>query len=135
MNKKDTKTEEKNSKKNVIAITKGSVISIGISIILIFIMSVILTFSNVSETIIPALVIVISAISILVGSVTATFTMRRNGLVNGAIIGIVYISFIYILSSIMIADFNLNIKSLVMLVVSIITGMVGGIMGVNIRKN
>lgn len=134
-NKKDIKTEEKKSKKYIFYVAKGSIVATLISIVLIFIMSVILTFSNVSETIIPTSVIIISSLSVLAGSILSAIGLNKNGLINGATVGIVYILIIYILSSIMTTEFNINVKSLIMALVSITTGMVGGIIGVNIRKN
>ena len=44
-----------------------------------------------------------------------------------------YILTIYLISSITGTGFSINIYSLIMVIVSIITGMIGGIIGVNMR--
>ncbi len=119
---------------NIIRIVKGSTIAILITLILLLITSIILTYSNISEGIIPATIIIISAISILIGSMMSTMHIKKNGLLNGALVGAIYIIVVYIISSIFITGFNLNLKSVIMLVSSIIAGMVGGIVGVNIYK-
>lgn len=133
--KNDNKTEEKKINRNIFCIAKGTIIAILISIVLVFIMSVILTISNISESVIPISVIVISSIGILVGSIISAINLKKNGLLNGGIVGLLYIITIYLLSSIIILDFSLNIKTLIMIIVSIVIGMIGGIIGVNIRKN
>lgn len=121
-------------KNNFLKILKGSIVSIIITLVLIIFASMILTFTNIPEAVIPAMIIIISAISILVGSIISTLYIDNKGMVNGACVGLIYIVVLYLLSSITVAGFNLNIKSLVMMLVSIIAGMIGGIIGVNLHK-
>ncbi len=130
------KIENSDSKKdNIIRILKGSIFSIIISLILLLILSIILTYTNVSESIIPTAIIIISAFSIFIGSIISTMKIKKNGLLNGILVGTIYMLTIYLLSSINVTGFQINIKSIVMLIVSMIAGMIGGIIGVNISKN
>ena len=124
----DSETKAQN---NLIKVIKGSIISILISLVMLLIFAIILTYTNIPETIIPTTIIIISAISILIGSVMSSMNIKKNGIINGGAVGAIYIFTIYMLSSIFIAGFNFNIKSLIMLAVSIIAGMIGGIIGVN----
>lgn len=57
--------------------------------------------------------------------------IKKNGIVNGALVGIIYITFIYLLSSIITGDFTLNSYSLIMIIASILAGAIGGIIGIN----
>ena len=118
---------------NCIRIAKGSGLSIGITLILLFIFALLLTYTNMQENIISPVVIIISAISVLIGSSISTIKMKKNGLLNGGLVGIVYILTIYILSSVMGAGFNLNMSATIMLIASIVTGMIGGIIGINLK--
>lgn len=130
------KIEDYGSKKeNIIRIFKGSVISIIISLILLLVLSALLTYTNISENIIPSAIIIISAISIFIGSIISTMNIKKNGLINGTLVGAIYMLTIYILSSINVTGFQMNIKSIIMLIISMIAGMIGGIIGVNISKN
>lgn len=122
-------------KDNFLKILKGSLVSIAITLVLVLIASALLTFSNIPETVIPVMIIIISAISILIGSIMSTSYIDSKGMINGASVGLIYIVVIYLLSSIMVAGFNINIKSLIMMFVSVIAGMIGGIVGVNLHKN
>ena len=119
--------------KNLIRIIKGCAISLIITLILLFIFACILTYTNVQENVIKPVVIIISIISILIGSSISTMKLSKNGLLNGGIIGFIYIMSIYILSSITGSSFSLNIGSIIMIVTTIISGMIGGVIGVNYR--
>jgi putative membrane protein (TIGR04086 family) len=123
------------SSNNLFRIFKGSIISILFTLILLFIFSIILTYSSVSETVIPPVIIVISAISILIGSSISTMKIRKNGLVNGLIVGLIYMLFIYIISSILNTGFSLNTNSIIMIISGIAAGIIGGIVGVNLNQN
>lgn len=126
--------EEKNEKinKNIFNVIKGSIIAIIISLILLTIYGAILSFTNVSETTMVPVVITISGISILIGSSLSSIKIKRQGLLNGALVGIIYMLVIYVISSICISSFSLNLQSIIMMLVSGITGMIGGIIGVNV---
>lgn len=119
------------SENNLVRIGKGTIISIIITLILLFIFSTVLAYSNVSESIIPVVLIIITGVSILIGSSISTLKIKKNGIVNGGIIGLIYILLLYIVSSGINNDFSLNMYSIVMIMASILAGMIGGIVGVN----
>lgn len=57
--------------------------------------------------------------------------IRRNGLVNGGLVGGIYILILYIISSLLNWKFGLNMQSIIMIIVGTIFGILGGIIGVN----
>ncbi len=114
-------------------VLKGSIISLIINLIFLFIFALLLAYTNIQERIIAPVVIVISAISILIGSSISSLKIKKNGLLNGGIIGFFYIASIYLLSSLTGAGFSLNLNSIIMIISSIIAGMIGGIIGVNLK--
>ena len=119
------------SENNIKKIIKGSLISIIITIIGLVIFASLLSYTSIAESTIPTVTIIITAISILIGSSLSMSTIKRNGIINGAIIGLIYISVIYILSSVIEGTFSLNTYSIVMIIGSILAGALGGIIGVN----
>lgn len=125
--------DKKEAKENLIRIIKGSGVALGITLLLLFIFAVVLTYTNIEESVIKPVIIIVTAISILIGSSLSTLKIKKNGLLNGAIVGFIYIFSLYIISSITGSGFNLNIISIVMLVASVVAGMVGGIIGVNLN--
>ncbi len=126
-------TEESEIKKKIVSILKGSAISIILSIILLTIFALLLTYTTLSESTIVPVVLTITGISILAGSTISSRKIKKNGLISGGAIGLIYILFLYLASSICFAGFSFSIYSLIMLVVGIITGIIGGIIGVNIH--
>lgn len=118
--------------KNFIRVIKGSSLSIAISLILLLIYAILLTTTNISENTMIPIIIVISGISILIGSSISSFKIKKQGMLNGALVGIIYMAIIYILSSILLTGFAISVKSIIMILTGMITGMIGGIIGVNL---
>lgn len=118
---------------NISRIIKGSAISIGITLILLLIFSCVLTYTSIGENTIKPIIITISGISILIGSGISTFRLKKNGILNGGAVGIIYMLTIYIISSILYTGFGFNIYSILMIITSLVCGIVGGIIGVNLN--
>lgn len=118
---------------NFLNIIKGVIISIIFTLIFLFVFSIILTHTNISETFITPVIIIITAISIFIGSSIGNIKLKRNGLINGALIGGIYLLSIYLLSGIINQNFTLSTASIIIIVAGIICGMFGGIIGVNKR--
>ena len=73
----DSKVKIKGS---AIKILFGSGISFLISLVLLLAISIVLTYTNISENIITVSVIVISALSILIGSIISALNINKNGI-------------------------------------------------------
>lgn len=123
----------KGKNSNSIKIIKGSVIAIVFSLIALTVYAAILSYTSVSESTMIPVIIVISGIGILIGSSISTMHIKNKGLVNGGLVGLIYILFLYILSSIVLMRFQININTIIMIAVAILTGMIGGIIGVNLK--
>ena len=117
--------------KNCNRILKGSALSIGITFFLQSIFAILLVCTNMQENIMQPVAIIISAISVLIGSSVSSIKMKKNGLLNGGLVGAIYILTIYVLSGIIEKSFDYSISTLIILVVSILEGMFGGIVGIN----
>lgn len=128
------KIDDNSQKGNILKIFKGSILAIIITLVLLLITAIVLTYSNIPEKIVPLTIIIIASISILIGSIISTNNIKKMGLLNGALVGAIYMVTIYLLSSILVTGFSFNIKSILMLIFAIIAGMLGGIIGVNIYK-
>lgn len=120
-----------NENKTLINILKGVGISLIATLIMLIIFSILLTYTNVQENVINPVIMIITSISILIGSSLGNIKIKKNGLINGGIIGAVYIIIIYLISSILNWKFSLNLQSIIMITTAIIFGILGGIIGVN----
>lgn len=121
-------SENGNNLKRVI---KGSAFSIIITLIGLLIYSLILSYTSAAENTMPTTIIIITAVSILIGSTISTSNIKKNGIVNGMLVGIIYIATIYLISSIVTGNFLLTTNSIIMIIASVLTGALGGIIGVN----
>lgn len=117
--------------KNFSNIIKGVIISIIFTLAFLFIFSIILTYTTISESFITPVIIIITAISIFIGSSIGNIKMKRNGLFNGALIGGIYLLSIYLLSGILNQNFSLTTQSIIIIVAGMTCGMFGGIIAVN----
>ena len=120
-----------NNTNSIVRIIKGSAISIVMTLILLMIFAALLTYTNVNENTMPTVIIIITALSILIGSEISTSKIKKNGILNGALVGIIYIMFLYLISSIITGNFSLNNYAIIMMATSVIIGGIGGIIGVN----
>lgn len=118
----------------IMNLAKGIGISLIVTVVLLMIFSVLLAYTNISETVISPVIMVITAISILIGSSIVNIKIKKNGLINGGIIGGSYILTIYLISSLLNWKFTLNLQSIIMIVLAIAFGILGGIIGVNKRS-
>lgn len=113
---------------------KGLIISIITTIVLILAFSAILVKTNFREDYIDTVIIIISSISILIGTSIATIKLKKNGIVSGILISLTYMLILYMFSSILNGNFSIGIETVSMLFFGILLGILGGIIGVNIKS-
>ncbi len=110
---------------------KGISIAMLFTVVCLLIYSIILTYTNISENTIVPVIIVVTGISILIGSSIGNMQIKKNGILNGALVGGGYILILYLISSLLNVRFSLNLQSVIMIAVGIVFGIIGGIIGVN----
>ena len=87
------------------------------SIIGMFILAIILSKTSVSDSIMGNSIIGISAFSIAFGGFLSSRKLKIKGIICGALQGIIYMLFMYLISSIASGNFVLTIEGIVMIVV------------------
>lgn len=132
--KKINNEERSNKNSNFINVARGSIIAITITLVCLVIFSVILANTEVAESTINPVIILVTAVSILVGSIMSVSRISKRGIINGGIVGMIYFLAIYILSGIVNSNFSINISGIILIICGILAGMLGGIVGVNIKK-
>lgn len=115
-------------------IIKSIFFSYLLTLIFIFIYSIILAYTKVPETTIPTCLCIIGMLSVFISSSIAVIKIKKNGLKNGGIIGLGYVFILYLLSSLYETGFMLTKYSITTIVLYILLGMIGGIIGVNLAK-
>lgn len=132
--KKINNEERSNKNSNFINVARGSIIAITITSVCLVIFSVILANTEVAESTINPVIILVTAVSIFVGSIMSVSRISKRGIINGGIVGMIYFLAIYILSGIVNSNFSINISGIILIICGILAGMLGGIVGVNIKK-
>lgn len=116
----------------ILKVIKGVTISVVISMIGVFLLAVVLTYSNVQENIIPIAIIFLTCISILIATIISTKKISKNGMINGGVIGVSYVVLLYLISSILNTGFQFNVYTMFMIICGVIAGIIGGIIGINL---
>lgn len=116
---------------NCIQILKGVGIALIATLICLMIFSTILAYTAVSENCIDPVIMIVTGLSILLGSFLGSIKIRKNGMLNGGLIGIFYLLLLYLISSLLNWKFGLSLQSIIMLVIGFICGVLGGVLGVN----
>ena len=124
--------KEKN--KNVINLIRGTIISILLTIIFLMIYAALLSYTNISEDTMTPVILVITGVCILIGSSISSINLKKQGMINGGLVGLIYVLFLYVISSIFLSGFALTTKTIWMLIIGIVTGMIGGIIGINMKR-
>lgn len=115
-------------------IIKELFISVLITIVMFILLSLVVCYTSVSENVIDYLVIAISCISLIIGGFKTAKQIKKNGIIYGGILGVIYILVLYILSGLICMNFSLSMSSIYMIILSILGGALGGILGVNFLK-
>ena len=120
--------------KNILSMLKCGGFSVLISVVLLLITSLVGTFVPLSEKMILIVVNIISVLSVFLSGIIASAIYKSKGLLFGAVAGIIYSIFVYILGALVYMNFGISLNTLIGLVISIISGAFGGVTGVNLIK-
>lgn len=116
-------------------VLKGIILSYIITIPTFVIFSIILTYVNFPERLINPVVVITTIISILVAGISVTKNAKNRGWLNGGFVGLIYMLILYILSSIVFDNFKIDRYVVTMVVIGVLTGCIGGILGINMRSS
>ena len=120
--------------KNMKNIGIGSAIALVLSALLLLGFSLLLARTDMQESTIRPVIILLSSLCILIGSVFTARKNTKNGMVNGGFVGGIYLLVLWIISSILMEGMSFTLHTGIMLVAAILTGMLCGIIGVNFAQ-
>ncbi len=119
--------------KNIKLMILGMMSSVICTILFLMLLSVFLVKNKISENLIPICIILLYILAILIGSIVTTKNIKTKGAIYGFIMSFMYISILYIISSVYIGNFSVSIQSIGMILFGLMIGTIGGIIGVNIK--
>jgi len=116
------------------AVGKAVIFSLAITFLLLFIFAAILYTTSVSDELIPGTVSAITSFSLLTGGILASSKASKSGFLHGGLVAVGYFIVILIGSLISNNGFIFNSGMLTTLLFSIASGMLGGIIGINLKQ-
>lgn len=111
----------------------GMLVGLATSLVMLLIFSIVMTVKDVPQGVVPTLTAVSVALGSFVGGFAGARLHRKSGLAFGAVIGVCMYLLLMIVGVIMQSG-GLGASVLVKLVVSLASGGIGGIIGVNARR-
>lgn len=123
-----------NEHSNIVTIIKGILVSYLFTLPMFAVFAYFLTFVDFPQKYLSTAVIITTLLSIVIAGWISTRNVRSKGWLNGGIVGIIYMLILYLLSSIVYREFTLNSHVLILLAIGVLTGSIGGILGINLRR-
>lgn len=113
---------------------KSVFLSYCVSVVLLFIASLIATFQAFSDQAISVTVNIVTALGVSICGFMAGRHFENKGLIFGAICGIIYSSLLCLIGNLVSQAFCFGTNSITALIIGLICGAVGGIVGINTRR-
>ncbi len=123
-----------NSIFDVVYAIKNVFVSFLVTAVLLFLSAIAVTYLSAPEPVIDAVVLVVTAFCVLWGGFRASRHLGRQGLLSGAISGMVYVVLLYLIGSLVFGKLTFASHTMLSMMIGIGCGAIGGIIGVNTKK-
>jgi len=119
----------------LLALLRGLLTAYIITIPAFMLFALILANTDFPNRLITPAVVVTTVISVLTAGLVSTKGLKSRGWLNGSIVGAIYMGILYLISSIIYNDFSVDRYAITMMIIGILTGAIGGIIGVNSKTS
>ena len=116
------------------SLLRGMAIAYAITCIIFIAYSFILTYTNLSETTLPTVSLVATALSAAIAGYDWAVCMGKKGLLYGIMAGLVYTILLVFVTGLAGNGFDMALSKIMTLVVAMAGGAIGGIVGVNANR-
>ncbi|WP_061321078.1 TIGR04086 family membrane protein [Clostridium botulinum] len=120
------------NKKNTEFIVQGLLRAIIITVIMLLIFAVILTFKDIGEKISSIIYLLITILSIMYGTIYTVRKINKKGWLIGLVISIIYMTIIYIISIVSGNTLTFGTDRFIRIFLALILGILSGMLGINI---
>ena len=114
-------------------LAKAVVISVGLTTLALIIQTIVMFYTDLTESILPLTSALIMTLSVALASIYASLKIKRKGWLNGIIIGLGYILIMVIINFVFLEDFLLNTYVFLKTLIALVTGAISGMIGVNLK--
>lgn len=119
---------------DIIHTAKSVGVSYVVSVLLLFLLAVCATVSDMDGKMVNIFITLITCISVTLGGFMSARGTGRGGLLNGVLAGIIYTMLLYLAGGIINGDVSFNGATIVAMLLGIICGGTGGVLGVNTKR-
>lgn len=119
----------------VFSVTKGALVAVCVSLVLVLLFAFLLKFTNIPESTIKPVNQVIKGLSILIGVFVGLRKSKELGLVSGLLIGFIYTIVAFVIFSILGGVFAFDLTFLTDILFGAVMGAICGIICVNLKKS
>lgn len=116
-----------------LCILKSLALAFALTLALLLIVSILLTYTSLKESRMPLLNTIIMIISITSGSIYLAIKVEVNGWLNGGVVGVLYFLTLVLLNYLFIKPFVFDVYLIIKFFIALITGVIGGMIGINIK--
>lgn len=113
------------------ALFGGVCIGYSITVIIFILYAILLTYTNISDKNMDIVVVIATIISVAIAGYDSTKQSESKGLFWGILAGIIYFTILALISVLIYGNFSFNSDKIVTLLVSMASGGMGGVVGIN----
>ncbi len=113
---------------------KTVAISMIFTAIAMLILAIFVTYGTMSEKTVSVCVTAATFICVFASGFAASSAMGKNGWLSGLVAGVIYVIVMLILGWITLGDSSLSNETTKMFIISIVSGVIGGITGINFKR-
>ncbi|WP_461204553.1 TIGR04086 family membrane protein [Clostridium sp. DL1XJH146] len=118
-------------KKNIFYISEGVIRGFFLTMVLLFVYSILSTYFNVIESFAGVYIVIVTALSIMYATIFSVSRIKTRGWVNGIIVALVYMVIIYLISVINGRAADFSVFGIIRVILSLAVGMFSGMLSVN----
>ena len=115
-------------------VTIGVLIAFAITSIAFLAYSLLVTYTNMSESSLPMVVAVTTLISVLVAGFDAAKGATSRGWAWGIGAGVLYVLVLVIIMMVLIPEFAVDSRTFTIIAIGLVGGGIGGMLGINLKK-
>ena len=115
---------------NLKKILIGAGIAFVVSIVLIFLLTLLVYFGDFDDSTVSVFVLVLSIISVFVGAFVLARNIQGGGLVNGLVLGLIY-CLVLTVASLFYGRVSFDFSNITRIAVILASAMLGGVLGIN----
>lgn len=118
---------------SLLIITKGVLIALIISAVLIILYGLLLSFTSLSESSMPTVISIISTVCIAISSIYVAMKVESRGWLNGALTGLIYMIVLFLVSLLFKTGAAFDKFVLFRMFMGFVIGALAGIIGINLK--